>query len=39
MAFTDVLAKAMPMFMYFYFGFGVAVVLLATFLWMMTEET
>ncbi|MFH0909134.1 MAG: hypothetical protein V1929_10255 [bacterium] len=38
MAFKEGLAGTMPMFIYLYFGFGAAVVLLAVFLWMITDE-
>ena len=38
MAFREGLATTMPMFIYLYFGFGVASVLLATFLWMMSDD-
>ena len=38
MAFKEGLSDTMPTFIYLYFGFGSAVVLLATFLWMMSDE-
>lgn len=38
MAFKDGLADTIPTFIYLYFGFGVAVVLLAVFLWMMSDD-
>ena len=38
MAFQGGIADTMPMFLYLYFGFGAAVVLLAVFLWMISDD-